>query len=263
MLMPTPMAAMVRKELGFLRVFALVLARRTQEERPGDIPLGYGHVSRRVLLSVALVPLGAGTTVLVGLASSTTWIVLGSILLYAAVLTAAVGLASKVRPHVLRGDSLLVRWGLHQELAAPRSGWLDRSGTTPTESQEWGLSVAGQVRRTSRRPSTCCVQIGRTDRGANAVWPPTGCGGDLASGGRCLLRFTSHPGSARPCGWRAGLWRDCCGQAGRCVSIAVECRARSSSSFADGIPDDEGPLPADAGERPFRVLERATGIEPA
>ena len=116
--MPTPMAAVVRKELGFLRVLTLALARRTEAQQPGDIRFGYGSGFRKVLLSVALVPLAAGSTV-IGLASSTPWIIVGSILLYVALLTTAVGLASKVRPHVLRGDSLLVRWGLHQELEVP------------------------------------------------------------------------------------------------------------------------------------------------
>lgn len=118
-LMPTPMAVMVRKELSFIRVLALALVRRTEGARPGDVPLGYGAVSRKALLGLALVLLGAGTTLLMGLASSVPWFVLGIILVYASVLTATVGLASKVRPYVLRGDVLLVRWGLHQELEVP------------------------------------------------------------------------------------------------------------------------------------------------
>jgi hypothetical protein len=118
-LMPPPMAVMVGKELSFIRVLALALVRRSEGARSGDVPLGYGAVSRKALLGLALVLLGAGTTLLMGLASGVPWFVLGIILVYASVLTAAVGLASKVRPYVLRGDVLLVRWGLHQELEVP------------------------------------------------------------------------------------------------------------------------------------------------
>jgi hypothetical protein len=118
-LMPTPMAVIVRKELSFIRVLGLALARRTEGARTGDVPLGYGAMCRKVLLGLALVLLGVGTTLLTGLASGVPWFVLGIILVYVSVLTATVGLASKVRPHVLRGDVLLVRWGLHQELEVP------------------------------------------------------------------------------------------------------------------------------------------------
>ena len=118
-LMPTPMAGMVRKELSFIRVLALALFRRTEGPQPGDVRLGYGAVSRKALLSLSLLLLAAGTTLLIGFASGVPWIVLGFILLYAALLTAAVGTASKVRPHVLRDGTLLVKWGLHHELAVP------------------------------------------------------------------------------------------------------------------------------------------------
>jgi hypothetical protein len=118
-LMPTPMAGMVRKELSLVRVLALAVGRRTEGARPDDVVLGYGAVARKALLGSALLLLAAGTTLLIGLAPSVPWIALGCTLLYGAVLTAAVGVASKVRPHVLRGDILLVRWGLHRELAVP------------------------------------------------------------------------------------------------------------------------------------------------
>jgi hypothetical protein len=118
-LMPAPMAGLVRKELSFVRVLGLALARRSEGARPGDVPLAYGAVSRKALLGLALVLLAAGTTLLTGLASGVPWFVLGIILVYASVLTTAVGLASNVRPHVLRGEVLLVKWGLHQELEVP------------------------------------------------------------------------------------------------------------------------------------------------
>jgi hypothetical protein len=118
-LMPPSMGQVVRKEVAFLRVLALALAFRTERARPGDVPLVYGGSSRKALLGVALLLLAAATSVLVGLGSGLPGRVLGILLLYAAVLTTAVGLASKVRPHVLRDGYLLVRWGLHHELALP------------------------------------------------------------------------------------------------------------------------------------------------
>ncbi|MGV9882244.1 hypothetical protein [Streptomyces sp. NPDC003006] len=120
-LMPEPMAAMVRRELSVLRVLALVLLRRTERPRPGDLQMPYGSASRKALIGVAALLLAAGLVVLMTLASGVLRIVLGVILLYAALLTATMGLAGGVRPHLLRAESLIVRWGLHHELEIPLS----------------------------------------------------------------------------------------------------------------------------------------------
>ncbi|AZM57361.1 hypothetical protein DMA15_36385 [Streptomyces sp. WAC 01529] len=118
-LMPEPMAAMVRRELSVVRVLTLVLLRRTERPRPGDLPLSYGSASRKALVGTAALLLVAGVSALLSLAPGVPRIVLGVVLLYAALLTATMGLAAGVRPHLLRADGLVVRWGLHHELEIP------------------------------------------------------------------------------------------------------------------------------------------------
>ncbi|MET8681014.1 hypothetical protein ABZW18_26390 [Streptomyces sp. NPDC004647] len=118
-LMPPPMAGLVRREMSIFRVIALAVARRTERQQPGDVPLKYGRAGRRALAITAVLLAAAGILVLAMVSHTLTRYLVGIVLLYSALLTAALASASTVRPHLRRGDDLHLRWGLHHELVVP------------------------------------------------------------------------------------------------------------------------------------------------
>ncbi|MFE7531313.1 hypothetical protein ACFU7Y_37245 [Kitasatospora sp. NPDC057542] len=118
-LMPDQLAGLVRRELSVLRVLALALSGRTERARPGDVRLAYGGAARAVTVGAAVLLLASGLAVLLAGPPGAGWLVAGALLVYGAVVLLALGLASRARPHVLRADRLLVRWGMYQELEIP------------------------------------------------------------------------------------------------------------------------------------------------
>jgi hypothetical protein len=115
--LPAQLVGLVAGELGFVRVLVLAVLGRTDSAGPQDVALGYGRSSRRALVGAALLlAVAAGAALLVAPPGLVRWVlVLG--LGYPSVATAVISQVGRVRPHLVRSSTLLVRWGLHQDVS--------------------------------------------------------------------------------------------------------------------------------------------------
>lgn len=119
LLLPPVVADLVRRELAVLGVLALGVLHRRQVD-PGDVVVGRGRAAARRLLPSGTALLVSGAVVLGARApGGWVWAVTGAVLAHLGALAVAFGLSGTVRPHVLRGRTLIVRWGLRGEVVVP------------------------------------------------------------------------------------------------------------------------------------------------
>ncbi|WP_157936838.1 hypothetical protein [Geodermatophilus chilensis] len=118
---PPVVLRLARAEAGVLRALWWAVRRRA-DVGPGDVPLPYAGRFRLVL--VALTVLGALETVVVHvlLPWETARGVLLAVSLYALVWVLGSGLSMFQRPHLLRDDELVLRFGHLRTVAVPLAG---------------------------------------------------------------------------------------------------------------------------------------------
>ncbi|WP_328708571.1 hypothetical protein [Microbispora hainanensis] len=127
-LFPPPIANAVRIEFSVVKIIFLGLIGRREGMRLGDEMVPYGKVAVRALLTVSATLVLGGVAVLAFISQSVVRYVAGGLLIYLSILTGAVGLAGKVRPHLLNRQHLIIRWGVHQEVCVSLSEIVDARG---------------------------------------------------------------------------------------------------------------------------------------